>query len=67
MILIDAVGREQRSSEWFAARPRGPDIRCARAAFTMLPTIERDAMARASLSVQRSSSQRSKPTLIARC
>ena len=65
IILIDAVGREQRSSEWFAARPRGPDIRCARAAFTMLPAIERDAMARASLSVQRSSSQRSKPTLIA--
>ena len=47
IILIDAVGREQRSSEWFAARPRGPDIRCARAAFTMLPAIERDAMARA--------------------
>jgi hypothetical protein len=65
IILIDAVGREQRSSEWFAARPRGPDIRCARAAFTMLPAIERDAMARASLSVQRSSSQRSKPMLIA--
>jgi hypothetical protein len=44
IILIDAVGREERSSEWFSRSAARIDIRCAHAPLTMLRAIERDAL-----------------------